>query len=201
MNTPENSKHFKNKLLFNDERMFEFVFKAYFPRLMAFALKFIPNKAEAEDIIQEVFLKIWLKRTEIEESTFQSYLFTMVRNTCLNHIKHQKIINNHLQEFENSDKREGLYYADFFSDPYHQTIFNEIQNEITTVMNNLPEQTRKVFHLSRFEGLKNAEIAKKLNVSLRTIEKHNSKALQKFKVHFSTHYVIAIAVIDLIKEL
>ena len=195
------NKYSSNKLLFDDEKMFEFIFKAYFPRLMAFANKFIPNRDEAEDIIQGVFLKVWEKRREIEEDTFQSYLFTLVRNACLNHLKHQQIVDSNSYNLEDITKTESLYYADFFSDPFHQTILNEIQNEIERVIETLPEQTQKVFRLSRFKGMKNSEIAKMLNISIRTIEKHNTRALQKLKVHLSHHYLYAIVVIDLLKIL
>lgn len=197
----ENGHSEKNKFLFGDERMFEFVFKAYFPRLMAFAIKFIPDRVEAEDIIQEAFLKIWKEREKIEEDTFRSYVFTLVRNACLNHIKHQRIVNSYNAELEDKIKGEELYYADFFSDPYHQTVFNEMESEIKVVLNNLPEQTRRVFHLSRFNGLKNSEIAQKLNITLRTVEKHNTKALQKLKEHFTSNYLLALVVIEMIKEL
>jgi RNA polymerase sigma-70 factor (ECF subfamily) len=196
-----NSKLSADGPLFDDEKMFEFVFRAYFPRLMAFVRKFITDRNMAEDIIQDAFLKIWLRRKEIEESTFQSYLFTLVRNSCLDYIKHQKIVNNHSVYAESSVLQELPYYADFFSDPYHQTLFKEIQGEIDTVIRNLPEQTRKIFCLSRFEGLKNSEIAKMLKVSVRTIEKHNKKALQKLKAHLSSRYLLAITVLDLMKEL
>ncbi|MGV8139654.1 MAG: RNA polymerase sigma-70 factor [Mangrovibacterium sp.] len=189
------------KPLFDDEKMFEFIFKAYFLRLMAFAGKFIANRSDAEDIIQEIFLKVWTRRKEIEEDTFQSYLFTLVRNACLNHIKHQHIVDNHRVESEDSAKEEVLYYVDFFSDPYHQTVFNEMQNEIETVIQHLPEQTRKIFQLSRIEGMKNTEIAKMLDISIRTVEKHNTRALQKLKTHLSVHYLYALTVLDLIKEL
>jgi RNA polymerase sigma-70 factor (ECF subfamily) len=196
-----NNKNKQNKRLLDDEKMFEFIFKAYFPRLMAFAKKFIHDKNAAEDIIQEVFLKVWVKRKEIEEETFQSYIFTLVRNACLNHIKHQQIVNSHQIEMEDTSREEILYYADFFSDPFHQTVFNELQDEIEKAIQQLPEQTSRVFRLSRFEGMKNSEIAKILNVSIRTVEKHNIRALHKLKAHLSSHYLYAIAVLDLIKEL
>lgn len=189
------------KPLFDDEKMFEFLFKAYYPRLTAFAKKFIVDKVEVDDIIQDVFLKVWEKRKEVDEDTFQSYLFTLVRNACINHVKHKKIAHNYRIDIEINTKAEGLYYADFFSDPLHQTIFNEVQNEIEKVIQNLPKQTQNVFRLSRFEGLKNAEIADKLKISIRTVEKHNTKALQKLKTHLTAHYVYAIAVLDLIREL
>jgi RNA polymerase sigma-70 factor (family 1) len=178
---PTDDQHITGRLLFDDKKTFESIFKAYFPRLMAFAQKFVANRDIAEDIIQETFLKIWTNRKAIEESTFQSYLFTLVRNACLNHIKHRQIENNYLT---NNTKGEQLYYADFFSDPFHQTIFREVQQKIEEVMQMLPEQTRKVFHLSRFEGMKNMEIAKQLQISLRTVEKHISRALSVLKHTF-----------------
>ena len=190
-----------SKALFDDEKMFEFIFKAYFPRLKAFARKFIPEEDTAEDIIQEVFMKIWVKRKEIMEDTFQTYLFTLVRNACLNYVKHRQIVDSHQAKMLDTSKAESLFYADFFSDPYHKTIFNEIQGEIEKAMQELPEQTRKIFQLSRFEGLKNSEIAKILHISLRTVEKHNTRALERLKAHLSVHYFYAIAVLDLIKEL
>ncbi len=201
MDGPPTNKHQAAKPLFGDEKMFEFIFKTYFYRLMAFAKKFIPNHNEAEDIVQDVFMKVWMKRKEIEEDTFQAFLFTLARNACLNHIKHRQIKDNYHINLEETAKEEGLYYADFFSDPFHQTVFSEIQNEIETVLQSLPEQTQKVFRLSRFEGLKNTEIAKTLHVSLRTVEKHNIRALQKLKAHLSARFLYAVAVLDLIKEL
>lgn len=195
------NKYTSDKFLFNDKKMFEFIFKAYFPRLMGFANKFIPNRDDAEDIIQGVFLKVWEKRKEIEEDTFQSYLFTLVRNACLNYLKHQQIVDNNSSNLEKISKTEALYYTDFFSDPFHQTIYNEIQDEIKKVMEGLPEQTQKVFHLSRFKGMKNSEIAKMLNISVRTIEKHNTRALQKLKKHLSSRYLYAIVVLDLLRAI
>lgn len=190
-----------NRPFFDDEKIFEFIFKAYFPRLMAFARKFIEDREVTEDIIQEVFLKVWEKRKEIEEETFHSYLFTLARNACLNHIKHQKIAAKYRINLEDKAKEEGLYYADFFSDPFHQTIFTEVQSEIERIIDNLPDQTQKVFRLSRFDGLKNPEIANLLDISLRTVEKHNTRALQKIKVRLSSHFLYAIAVLDILNEL
>ncbi len=201
MELSQKNKQAANKPLFDDVKMFEFIFKAYFPRLMAFAGKFIEDRSVAEDIIQDIFLKVWLNRKTIEEETFQSYLFTLVRNACINHITHKQIADKYNTDIQDLAKEEGLYYADFFSDPFHQTVFNEVQREIETVIQGLPEQTRKIFRLSRFEGMKNSEIAAMLNISVRTVEKHNTKALQKLKACLSAHFLYVIVVLDLIKEL
>ena len=196
-----NSNHTANNPLFDDEKMFEFIFKAYFPRLMAFARKFVEDRSVAEDIIQDVFLKVWINRKEIEEETFKSYLFTLVRNACMNYVKHKRIADNCSLDIQDTITKEGLYYADFFSDPLHQTIFNEINQEIENVIEGLPDQTKRVFRLSRFEGMKNSEISELLNISIRTVEKHNTKALQKLKIQLSAHFLYVVVVLDLAKEL
>ncbi len=183
-----------------EEKMFETVFKAYFPRLKAFSLKFISNQDVAEDLVQDVFLKIWENKDKIRTETFHSYIFTMVRNACLNYLKHKKIVDNAFSEKEPDLRNEGLYYADFFSDPYHQTMFNELKHEVAKVINSFPEQTKIVFELSRFRGLKNQEIADKLGVTTRTVEKHITRALNKFKNHFSENYLLALALIELFQE-
>lgn len=183
-----------------DKNMFELVFKAYFPRLKAFSLKYVSDQVAAEDLVQEVFLKIWENKDRIRPETFHSYIFTMVRNACLNYLKHEKIVNAIFNDKEMTYKEEGLYYADFFSDPHHQTIYNELRHEVDKVMATFPDQTRIVFELSRFKGLKNQEIADRLGVTTRTVEKHITRALNKFKSHFPESYLLVLALLKLIQE-
>lgn len=185
-----------NKNSLNEEKVFELVFKAYFPRLKAFSLKFVSKVEVAEDIIQEVFVKLWENKDTIRDETFHSYLFTMVRNACLNYLKHEKIVNNHLQKTEDSGKEEALYYADFFSDPHHQTIYNELVQEINRLKETLPQQTQVIFELSRFKGLNNNEIAEQLGITTRTVEKHITRALHIFKVHFAQNYIWVLIIIE-----
>lgn len=181
--------------------MFETVFKAYFPRLKAFSLKFVSGQDIAEDLVQDVFLKVWENKDKIHTETFHSYIFTMVRNACLNYLKHKKIVDNAFSGKEPDFRGEGLYYADFFSDPYHQTMFNELKKEVDKVLASFSEQTRTVFEFSRFKGLKNQEIAEKLGITTRTVEKHISRALNKFKSHFPESYLLALAFIELLQEI
>ena len=183
-----------------EEKMFEIVFKAYFPRLKAFCLKFTDDQKVAEDLVQEAFLKIWENRDRIKTETFHSYIFTMVRNACLNYIKHEKIVNKAFTESDFIKEGEGLYYADFFSDPHHQTIYNELKLEIDKVVASFPEQTKIVFELSRFKGLKNQEIAEKLKIAPRTVEKHITRALRTLKNHFPENYLFVFAFIELFRN-
>ena len=186
---------------YDEEKMFELVFKAYFPRLKAFSLKFISDSEVAEDIIQDVFTKIWENKSTIRKETFHAYIFTMVRNACLNYLKHEKIVCNHLRKTEDTSKEEGLYYADFYSDPHHQTIYNELLCEINRLKETLPQQTQIVFELSRFKGLKNHEIAEQLGITTRTVEKHITRALEIFKIHFAQNYIWTLALIEILHKI
>ena len=183
-----------------EEKMFETVFKAYFPRLKAFSLKFVSDGDIAEDLVQDVFLKVWENKDKIRTKTFHSYIFTMVRNACLNYLKHKKIVDNTFSDKDPGFRDEGLFYADFFSDPYHQTMFNELKQEVDKILASFPEQTKTVFELSRFKGLKNQEIADSLGVTTRTVEKHITRALNQFKTHFPDNYLFALVLIELFQE-
>jgi RNA polymerase sigma-70 factor (family 1) len=187
MQQPETDNHTNlPHYLLKEEKMFELVFKSYFPRLKAFARKFVSDDSIAEDVVQEVFLKVWENRNQIKGDTFHSYIFTITRNLCINYLKRGKIL--HIYTGEEALPLEGLFYADFFSDPHQLTIYNELKNEIAKVFETLPIQTKTVFELSRFKGLKNQEIAVQLGISTRTVEKHITRALNKFKLHFSNSY-------------
>ncbi len=187
--------------LLTEEKIFENLFKTYFPRLKSFSFKFVVDQDVAEDLVQEVFLKIWENRGNIRVETFHSYVFTMVRNSCLNYIKHKNIVGNTIDEGDVNLKEEALYYVDFFSDPHHQTIFNELKQEIAKVMDTFPEQTRIIFELSRFKGLKNHEIADTLGVTQRTVEKHITRALMKFRSHFPETYLIVLVLAEILQKI
>jgi RNA polymerase sigma-70 factor (family 1) len=180
-----------NSLLIQDIKAgnaeaYEFLFKTYCPRLKNFAMHFIADEDSANDIIQECFLKLWERRNEISDVSIRSMLFTMIRNSCLNLLKHEAIVNNHNVEIQNNHNSEWerLYYCDFLDDPDYQLIYDELKSQITNVLNKLPERSRQIFEMSRFEGKKNREISEKLGISVKVVERHISRALNSFREYF-----------------
>ena len=176
-----------------NNQAFEYLFKAYYPRLRGYAIRFVEDEETARDIIQECFLRFWEKRELLSAVSVTSLLFAMVRNGCLNYLKHLSIVEKHQIEYLASiDGEERLYYADFTLDAEHKLLYDELQEQINLVIGQLPERSREIFQMSRFKGLKNREIADKLQISTTAVEKHIAKALKSFSKHFKDKYPVDI---------
>lgn len=182
-------KYLLNEVKRGSHEAFEYLFKAYQPRLYNYAIRFVEDQDMAHDIIQECYLHLWEKRMLLEQVSLTSLLFTMVRNGCLNYLKHKSIVENYKIEYlANIDGEERLYQADFTMSSEYHLLYNELQEQIQHVIDNLPERSKEIFLLSRFQGLKNREIADKLQISTTAVEKHLSKALKSFADYFKKEY-------------
>lgn len=181
-----------------NDRAFEYLFKSYYPRLHGYAIRFIEDEESVRDIIQECFLRFWEKRALLTAVSVTSLLFAMVRNGCLNYLKHLSLVEKYRIEYlAKIDGEERLYYADFAMDAEHKLLYTELQEQINIVMNQLPERAREVFVLSRFKGLKNREIAEQLQISTTAVEKHISRALFCFSKHFKDKYPLDVYIMIL----
>lgn len=177
---------------------FEYIFKSYYPRLQRYATRFIDDQAIAEDIIQECFIRFWEKKDMLSAISVSSLLFTMVRNSCLNYLKHLTVVEKHRIEYlAKAGGEERLYYTDFLLDTEHKLLYKELQEQIDVVIDQLPRRCREVFLMSRFEGLKNREIAEALQISTTAVEKHISKALQQFSDYFKHKYPMDVYIMIL----
>lgn len=178
---------------------FDNVYRQYFPRLFSFALKIIGNENHAKDLIQDIFIKIWESPEEIKAKYTEAYLFKTVRNGSLNYIRHLNVEDKLKQISKERLKGEELYYIDMVRDEPTLLIEEELNLEIKRVMEELPSKCQEVFKLSRIEGLKNKEIAEKLDISTKSVEKHISKALKVYRDRFA---LIPLAIIiSIIKNL
>lgn len=176
------------KSISNDEQAFELLFRRYYVRLCGFANKFIANTAESEEIVQEVFLNIWKKRDQLRlNSEIKPYLFKSVQNLCFNFIEHQKVIDNYYAVIEEVYKNQA---EDF--DTYETVLYNEFRNKAELAIESLPEQCRRIFRMSRQEGLKYTEIALKLEISVKTVETQMSRALSKLKTELKDYLTILL---------
>lgn len=172
----------------NDEQAFELLFRRYYVRLCGFANKFIANSDEAEEIVQEVFLNIWKKRNQLQLSNeIKPYLFKSVQNLCFNFIEHKKVVDNYYSVIELVYKNQT---EDF--NTYESVLYGEFQSRAESAIQSLPEQCRHIFQLSRVEGLKYAEIAQKLGISVKTVETQMSRALLKLKAELKDYLAIIL---------
>lgn len=161
-----------------DQTAFGFLFKTYAPRLRQYARRFTLSFDAADDIVQECFIRFWERRAELRSLSLRSLLFAMVRNACLNYLEHEGLIEmQNLDDFVRTDGEERLYNLDFRHNPEQSLLYTELRQRLHAALDELSPRCRQVFTLSRFQGLKNREIATRLGISTTAVEKHISKAL------------------------
>ena len=179
-----------------NDQAFEFLFRSYYPRLRGYASRFVEDQEAIRDIIQVSFLKFWEKRQFIEAISVSSLLFAMVRNACLNYLKHIQIVEQHSVEYlATLPGKEELYSLDFNLTPECTLLYKELQEQVDAVINTLPLRCREVFIMSRFDKKKNREIAEALGISTTAVEKHIAKALMTFSKYFKDKYPLDIYII------
>lgn len=174
----------------DNETAFEATFREYYPMLCNYAYTFVHDDAEAEEIVQSVFLTFWEKRNTMDVHTsIKSYLFSMVRNSSLNMLKHKKIEQKYVQEALITEERS--------QESISQTVhFNELERKIAEAIEKLPEQCRLVFKMSRFEDLKYSEIAAQLNISVKTVENQIGKALKTMRTQLQDYLPVIVVLLS-----
>lgn len=178
-----------------DQKALELLFSIYFARLNDFARNVVKDDVISQDIVQEVFVKVWEKREAIESINLEGFLFRLVRNRCIDYIKHLKVVQNRMNEIRLDSKYEELYRIDFVGDEPYVMIEQELSQKIEKTIQSLPERCREVFILSRLDGLKNREIAEKLNINIKNVERHLARAMQSFRENFPDEIPLALIVL------
>src|SRR5690554_5407005 len=143
------------------------VFKSHFKALHAYALAIVKDSAEAEEVVQTVFLKLWEKRENLKISTsLKAYLYKAVYHSSINHLKHEKVRMKHSEQQLYISRQEERIESNAFREAGDE----ELSQRLKHALNQLPEKCRLVFCLSRFEELKYQEIAHQLGISVKTVE-------------------------------
>lgn len=159
-----------------NEAAFEKVFKMYFRNLHAFAYTFMKDDIIAEEIAQNVFFKVWEKKDQLQiDDSLKAYLYRAVHNESLNHIKHLKIKSSFQLQYSGNMESSN-------QDASNQMMASELESDIQKAINELPQQCRTIFHMSRFEQLKYQQIADQLNISIKTVENQMGKALKVLRI-------------------
>ena len=158
-----------------DKSAVDDLFAYYYPRLYHFSKSILKIENGIDDILQEVFVKIWLNRQKIvNHETFNAYIYTITKNEVLN------LIRSNLRDHTFKDQ----LFQHAVAEEYQNSLpleYEEIKAGIDKIVANLPEKRQRVFVLSRNEGLSNKEIAQQLNISEKTVEDHITHAIKQIK--------------------
>ena len=170
----QNDKNLFIQINKGNKQSFELLFRTYYASLILFARTYIPDQDDCEEIVQGFFLKLWEDRSKINiTNSVKSYLFSSIRNRCLNQIKHEKIKQEYQNQVMNSPADE-LSISNYFIEP-------DLIEKINNCINELPPRRKEIFILSREHGLKYREIADQLGISIKTVETQMGHALQELR--------------------
>ena len=185
--------HIDEKLIakFRDGDMnaFQKIYNSFCKPLYRFAFSYLKDSFEAEEIVQDVFLKVWEKREEIDlQKSFKSYLYRITVNKIYNELKHRVVKQKYEQHSLKLDQSTPATPESSFE-------FKELNTKLEQLLLKLPEQQRNIFIMSRWKGLSNIEIAENLNISSRTVENLIYRASRFIKLQLKDGYPLGILLI------
>lgn len=174
------------KRLKNDDmEAFNQIFYAYSSKLYHFAFSHLKSKEETEELVQEVFFKIWEKRKDIkEEFQFRSYLFSITFNQIKKYFRSKALLNKYMATNQPDDQNSAISYQDIN--------YSSLKAMVDKLVEAMPGKRREVFIKSRFEGKNAKEIAEEMELSQSTVENHLNHALNFLRKHLNEENIAGI---------
>jgi RNA polymerase sigma-70 factor (ECF subfamily) len=177
----------------NDKQAFEYIFHEYFHVLHEYAYFYIGNSQLAEDIVQDVFLKIWDSRDRLAiHTSLKGYLFRSIHNNCIQYLRHKVVEQKHHAIHQTKLEEAVLMNRLFFETGLTRLYENDIESLVNKAIDDLPGKTREIYVLSRHKYLKNSAIAKKFNVTEKSIEYHITKALESLRKYLKDYLPVIL---------
>nr|WP_242513721.1 RNA polymerase sigma-70 factor [Galbibacter mesophilus] len=172
----------------DDLKSFEELYNHYFPILCNYVVRFVASKEIAQDLISDLFFKFWKNRKKIKiNSSVRAYFFTSAKNTAYNYLSRE------YRKYTSLEDSPVIALNSNQVSPEGGIIYDELSEKIKAAINELSPQCKKVFLLSRNEGLKYREIADRLNISNKAVEANMSRALKSLK--FSLKYYLSLLIL------
>ena len=165
------------KVIKGDHVAFRTFFECLYPKLMSLACRFVDEQV-AKDLVQEVFTSYWEQKKNIQADNIQSFLFKWLQNSCLNHIKHQMIVDEYESRVRIAEARIAFWSESTDSNDVLRSVINQDLREIIELsVNKLPPKCAQAFRMAYFHDISRKEIAEIMEISPRTVEGHIRQAL------------------------
>jgi RNA polymerase sigma-70 factor (family 1) len=169
----------KREIEILSEEEFSGIYRAFWKKLYGISYNYVRDKTIAQELVQDVFVKLWVKRNEIKNvADTEAYLFTCLRNKIYDHF-----------DSVARDKKFTKYSLEKFSDELHAVdgtmVFNEGMSVVKEELQKMPEKTRVIFRMSKFGRYSNDEIAVKMQLSAKAVEYHLTQAVKKLRVRLA----------------
>jgi RNA polymerase sigma-70 factor (family 1) len=172
---------------------FSEIFRQYYSTLCYFAERIIGDSSSTEDIVEEVFLKVWNKSEPFESSKHLKYfLYQSTRNACLDEIKKTRHAKERQLIYLNEDMEDTVPYI-------NEIIHAEVIREIYQAIKELPEQCGRIITMSYIDGLNNDEIANKLGLSVQTVKNQKSRGISLLKIRLSSELFCYFLLLNIIR--
>ncbi|WP_221393699.1 RNA polymerase sigma-70 factor [Dyadobacter sp. NIV53] len=170
------------------EEEFEKVFKKHFKSLHAYACTIVHDEVMAEEMVQNVFCRLWEKSDQIQiRESVSGYLYRSVYHESLNYLKHLKV--------RDAYQTYAIHQVENTNNTTHNLELRELEERLQIALKELPEKCRTIFQLSRFEEMKYQEIADELQLSVKTIENQMGKALRLLRVKLADFLPASLIII------
>lgn len=168
-------------LVSREKSIFDYIFNYYYSGLCAFGMHYLNDKEAVEDLVQDFFVSLWIEGPQLQiRSSLKCYLFTAVKNRCLDALKHRKVSEKYrtfmLFGADSAESSVDYWYAEA-----------ELRQAIQNSMAKLPPRCREIFENSRLNGLSNQEISDKLGISKRTVELQISNSLKILRLELAEY--------------
>lgn len=172
-----------------DKNIFDLVFKSHYSGLCIFANDYLKSYDIAEEVVQEVFVTLWEKRSKIIiKTSLKAYLYRCVRNGCLNYIRDNSTKDFKKVQIEEIKSRSDLMFIEIPDTVFDWAFTETMEHELDETIESLPEQCRIIFNMSRYENLPYPKIAETLNISLSTVKTQMSRAVNKLREKMSKYF-------------
>lgn len=168
--------------------VFGSLFRSHYARLLAYCRLFVRDEMAAEDLVQDTFIHFWEKRSSLDpERSMESLLFVSLRNRCLNYLRDKNLDAGKLNDYKASTMSlQSVSHYDYLEQE-GLSVEDELLEELNAAIELLPQRCREVVRLAKLEGFKNQEVAEKLGISVKAVEKHLAVGKQKIAAYMKAN--------------